>query len=399
MPKSNDPERVTVDPYYREHSEYHERARVHVVNAAGGPRYCLSRYIDVANAFKDPRFGAAPAPLNLRRALRWIGLGSIADVVEFGIVVAVNPPDHTRLRKVMEPFFRGRERRLKQRVDEITKQLLAPVQNQGGFDLIADFAAPLPIRIITELVGFPQSELSQLKQWSNDLAPLVDSDLQRSAFARGITAFLGFRRHVKELIRKRWREPRGDLLSALAHAHYVTGDLSQAEIVGTAAFVLIAGHATTTHLIGTGILSLLNFPQELNRLRSDPSLIGRAVEEMVRFNSPIQRTGRVLLEDIELHGQRIPRGSKVRLLIGAANRDPRRFENPEQFDILRARNNHVGFGGGIHQCIGLQLARIEAGIAISALVQRFPKLSRLTEEIRWVKGTKFRGLTEFVVKT
>jgi cytochrome P450 len=119
---------------------------------------------------------------------------------------------------------------------------------------------------------------------------------------------------------------------------------------------------------------------------------------MVRFNSPILRTGRILLEGIELHGQLIPRGAKVRLMIGAANRDPRRFENPDQFDILRSPNRHVGFGAGIHQCIGLLLARVEASVAIGALMQRFPKLERLSKETRWTKGTKFRGLTEFVVK-
>jgi pimeloyl-[acyl-carrier protein] synthase len=288
--------------------------------------------------------------------------------------------------------------RLKQRVEEIAEQLLEHVHKLGQFDLIADFAAPLPVRIITELIGFPQSDLGQLKQWTDDLAPLIDSDLQRSAFRRRITAFLRFRRRVQELIKERWCEPQRDLLSALARAHYGTGELSQAEIVGTAIFVLTAGHATTTHLIGTGIQSLLNHRRELNRLRTDPSLIGRAIEEMVRFNSPIQRTGRVLLEEIELHGQRIPRGSKVRLMVGVANRDPRRFKNPDQFDILRSRNTHVGFGGGIHQCIGLQLARIEASVAIGALVQRFPRLTRLNDEVQWVKGTKFRGLAKFAVK-
>jgi cytochrome P450 family 107 subfamily K polypeptide 1 len=396
---SDGPDQGPIDPLYREYSEHRERAAVHVVDAAGGPRYCLYRYGDVAAAFKDARFGAAPASLSLRRALRWTGLGSFADVIESGLLVAINPPGHTRLRKIIGPFFRDLENgNLKLRVEEIADRLLERLQKAGQFDLIADFAALLPTRIIAELIGFPQADMARLMQWTERLAPLVDSDLQRSALTRRVAAFLGFRRRVKELIKERWREPRKDLMSALAHAHYVTGELSQAEIVGTAILLLTAGHATTTHLIGTGILSLLNHPRELDRLQADPSLIDRATEEMLRFNSPILRTGRVLLEEIELHGQRIPRGAKVRLMIGAANRDPRRFENPDRFDVLRSRNQHLGFGAGIHQCIGLQLARIETKVAIGALVQRFPKLARVSEEIQWVKGTKFRGLAEFAVR-
>jgi cytochrome P450 len=248
------------------------------------------------------------------------------------------------------------------------------------------------------LIGFPESDVPQLKQWTNALAPLIDSDLQRAEFVQRLKAFSAFRRRVESLVKDRLRNPREDLLSKLAHAHYVTGELSQAEIVGTAMFVLSAGHATTTHLIGTGVLSLLEHPRELERLRDDMSLIDGAVEEMIRFNSPIQRTGRVLLEDIEIRGQRIPHRAKVRLLIGEANRDPRRFENPARFDILRPRNRHVGFGGGIHQCIGLHLARVETRMAIAALVQRFPALARAGDQTRWIQGTKFRGLAELALR-
>ena len=398
MQYSLDLEQDTVDPLYSEYSEFRERAGVHVINAAGGPRYSLYRYEDVASAFKDARFGAAQASPGLRRALRWTGFGSVADIIESGLLIALNPPDHTRLRKIIEPFFRGKNiDSLKLRVEEIVHELFDRIQNAGRFDLIADLAILLPTRVIAELIGFPQADMAQLKQWTSDLAPLIDSDLQRTAFTRKITAFLGFRRRINELIKERWHEPRDDLLSALARAHYATGELSQTEIIGTAIFLLSAGSATTTHLIGTGIMSLLNYPRELNRLRADPSLINKAIEEMVRFNSPILRTGRVLLEGIELHGQPIPRGAKVRLMIGAANRDSRKFENPDRFDILRSPNRHVGFGAGIHQCIGLQLARVEASIAIGALIQRFPKLERVSKETQWIKGTKFRGLAEFVL--
>jgi cytochrome P450 PksS len=380
-----------------EDSAYQQRARIQVIDAAGGPRFRLNQYDDVAAAFKDRRFGAAPASLRLLQALRWTGFGSVADVIESGLVVAINPPDHTRLRKIIDPFFRGLENEgMKLRVQNIADELLARIPKAGYFDLIADFAAPLPTRVITDLIGFPQTDLARLKQWTDALAPLIDSD-QRAEFARPMSAFFRFRRRVKSLMKERLHEPREDLLSKLAHAHYVTRELSEAEIVGTAMFVLSAGHATITHLIGTGVLSLLDHPRELNRLQANPALIDGAVEEMIRFNSPIQRTGRVSLEEIDFHGQRIPRNSKVRLMIGQANRDPRRFENPDRFDIARSRNRHVGFGGGIHQCMGLQLARIEAKIALGTLVERFPRLTRVSEELRWVKGTQFRGLDRLIL--
>lgn len=390
----------TDDPLYRDYCEHRDRAGIHVAtDTVGGPRYCLYRYADVAAAFKDPRFGAATAPLNLLRALRWMGFGALAEVVQSGLLVALNPPDHTRLRQIVEPFFRAREMEwLKPRVEQIVEQICHRVQKSGHFDLVADFAAPLPTRIIAELFGFPPGEQARLRQWADDLTPLMDSDLQRSALVRRVVAFRAFRRHVIDLVEMRRREPRKDLLSALAHAHYVTGNLSQAEVVGAAIFVLTAGHATTTHLIGSAMLTLLRHPREMERLRADPSLVDGATEEAFRFESPIQRTGRVLLEDIELHGRRIPRGAMMRLVIGAANRDPRRFENPDRFDILRSDNRHLGFGGGIHQCIGVPLARLEARMAIGALVRRFPRLERVSREIRWVKGTKFRGLAQLVVK-
>ena len=399
MQDSDDQTSGSVAPLYLQYREFREQAGIHVVAAPGGPRHCLSRYADVAAALKDARFGAAPASPVLLRALRGIGLGGLADVIASGMLVALNPPDHTRLRKVLDPFFHGKAlERLKPRVEEIVEDLFHCVEKTGRFDLIADFAAPLPTYIIAELFGFSKEEAPRLKQWSHDLAPLIDSELQRSSLLRRITAFLAFRRRIKKVLEERWREPRDDLLSALAQAHHGTGELSQAEAVGTVIFVLIAGHATTTHLIGSSMQLLLDHPEELSRLRADPILIDRVLEEALRMESPIQRTGRVLLEEIELHGQRLPRGTKIRLMIGAANRDPRRFENPDQFDLSRPDNRHVGFGGGIHQCIGLHLARLEAKLALGTLVRRFPQLERVGEDLRWVPGTKFRGLAELAVR-
>ena len=377
-----------------------QSARIRIVKGPGGSRFCLDRRDDVAAAFKDKRLGAATAPRHLLHALRWTGLGSVADVGASGLMVALNPPDHTRLRKVVDPVFRGVEgEAMARRIKNLADELAARIPKSGDFDLISDFAAPLPTRIVTELIGFPQTDLAKLKLWTEALAPLIDSELQNASFTRSILAFLGFRRRVMVLIKQRLHEPRGDLLSKLAHAHFVTGDLSEPEVVGTAVFVLTAGHATTTHLIGTGVLTLLQHPEQWERLRDDPTLIDSAVEEMIRFNSPIQHTGRVALEDIDFDGRHIPRNAKIRLMIARANRDPRRFDSPDAFDIARAKNRHVGFGGGIHQCIGLQLARLETRIAILTLIDRFPHLKRASHQLHWVKGKKFRGLKELPLRT
>ena len=393
------PELPFMDLLYEQYAEVRERTPIHLVEAAGGKRYCLYRYADVAAALKDPRFGAAPAPSGVLRALRLVGLGALANAVGTGFLVALNPPDHTRLRRVLEPFFSlSAMEPMQARVHAIADELLDRARGADEFDLIAGLAAPLPVRMIAELFGFPPEDFAPLKQWSDDMAPLVDSDLQRSAPVSRLISFLRFRRRVLQLIELRRREPRADLLSALAQAHFVSGELSKDEVVGVVVFVLTAGHATTTHLIGSCALLLLNHPRELERLREDPSLVDRATEETLRVESPIQRTGRVLREDVELHGQHMPRGAKVRLMIGAANRDPRRFEDPDRFDLLRRDSNrHLAFGMGIHHCIGLHLARLETRAAIGALVRRFPKMALTSRAPRWTTGAKLRGLSELVV--
>jgi len=392
-------EHPSVHPLYSEYAQQRERSGLCITKAAGGPRYCLYRFADVSAALKDARFGAAPAPESLLRALRWTGFGFLSKIIESGLLIALNPPDHTRMRKIIEPFFSGRMMELmKPRVEETIDALLTRVRIAGRFDLIADVAVPLPTQMIAEIFGFPKDDLPLLKRWSDDLAPLIDSDLQRSSWIRRLKAFLGFRSRVKQLVSLRRQVPKPDLLSALAEAQYGSGDLTENEVVGTAIFVLTAGHATTAHLIGSAIYLLLNHRHEFNRLKEDPSLVDRVVEETLRLESPIQRTGRVLREDIELQGQRIPRGAKIRLMLGSANRDPRQFSNPDHFDPSRAEGRHVGFGGGIHQCIGLHLARLEARLVINALLQRFPNLIADPQELRWVSGTKFRGLSRFLVR-
>lgn len=389
-----------MDSFYQQNSELREGEALQVIDATGGPRYCLYRYEDVLAALKDSRFEAAPAPSSFLRILRWIGLGVLANTLESGILISLNPPDHTRMRNVIEPFFRGRAMAAwKPRVEANIEHLLDHISQSGQFDLVSDFAAPLPTRVIAEIFGFPEEDMALLQQCSDNIAPLLDSDLYRSALVRRLTAFLKFRRRVIQLVKERHCEPREDLLSTLAHAYLVTGELSKDEVVGMAVFVFTAGHETTKNLISSCVLILLKHPEILAQVRENPGLIDRVVEETLRLEGPVQRTARVLREEVELHGQRVPCGAKIRLMIGAANRDPRHFDNPDQFDIARSDKQHLGFGGGIHHCIGLRLGRLETSIAIGAIFQRFPGLKLVNEECRWGISTKLRGLSELIVQT
>jgi cytochrome P450 len=394
---SRSPHGADVD--YSEYARLREAAQVQVTEAAAGPRFCLYRYDDVLRALQDRRFGAARAAPLFTRALRLGGFSGLADVVESGVLVNLDPPHHTRLRRVVGRFFRRSSiAGLRARIEAIAHGLIDALPCDDAFDLVEHYAAPLPIMVIAELFGFPEEDLPRLKAWSDDLTPLIDSDLQLASLVRAVRAFDQFRTHVDAAIEARRRDPREDLLSALAHARHVTAELTAAECAGTAAFVLAAGHETTTHVIASGMLTLLEHPQELERLRDHPDRVTGAVEEMLRFESPIQRTGRVLHEEIDIGGRKIPKGAKIRLVIGAANRDPRRFVDPDRFDIGRTDNPHLAFGAGPHHCMGSSLARLELDIALNTLLQRMPRLRRDARPPEWMPGTKVRGLRRLPVK-
>jgi cytochrome P450 len=267
---------------------------------------------------------------------------------------------------------------------------------KGTFDVVREIAYPLPVIIIAEMLGIPSEDREQFKRPPDDMAKnagMSNLDDQRT----GRNAQRELREYLAPILQERRRQPREDLLSALAAAEDEGDKLSLMEVHATIALLLVAGNETTTNLIGNGLLALMQHRDQFERLRAHPEMIGTAAEEMLRYDSPVQGTSRFTLEDTEVNGHPVKAGQQVFLMIGAANRDPKQFPDPEAFDIGREDNRHLSFGNGIHYCLGAPLARIEAPAALNALVQRFPNIRVATNKLAWGDNIVLRGLTELPV--
>jgi hypothetical protein len=310
-----------------------------------------------------------------------------------------DPPQHTRLRKLVSKAFTARAvEDLRPRIAGIVAGLLAEIRRRGKADLVASLAYPLPVIVIAEMLGVPPEERERFKRWSDDVAATLSGPFASAeAIDRGATAVQELASYLREIIAQRRRQPRADLISALIAAEEQGQVLSEDEILSTSMLLLIAGNETTTNLIGNGVLALLRHPDQLQRLRDDPSLIRSAVEELLRYAGPVQGTARVATEDVEIGGRRIAAGQLVFALLAAANRDPAQFANPDHLDIGRQPNPHVAFGDGIHFCLGAPLARAEAQEAISGLLQQFPALA-LDGEPEWGGTFVIRGVRSLPIR-
>jgi cytochrome P450 len=268
-------------------------------------------------------------------------------------------------------------------------------------DVIEEFAYPIPVNVICEMMGVPVRDHERFKGWSLDIARGLDSIWlppdseipRRSAAARHAIGD-----YFRELIAQRRASPRGDLLSALIAAEEAGDKLNEEELLATCTLILIAGHETTVNLIGNGVLALLRNPTELSRLRATPGLITSAVEELLRYDGPVQRTARVASDDVTIGGRTIRKGEMVMPFIGAADRDPAHFPEPDRLDLSRADNRHIAFGWGIHFCLGAPLARVEGQIAIDTLVRRWPGLALVSETVEYRQSLTLRGLKALPVK-
>ncbi|HEY8211012.1 MAG TPA: cytochrome P450 [Myxococcaceae bacterium] len=308
-----------------------------------------------------------------------------------------DPPDHTRLRGLVHKAFTPHlVERLRGRIQQLTDQLLDAAMKKRSMDLVADYALPLPVTIIAEMLGVPDRDRAKFHGWSNKL--ISNTRILDTLLA--IPAVLGFTRYIRKLVEKRRASPGDDLLTALIQAEEAGDRLSQDELVSMVFLILVAGHETTVNLIASGMLALLQHPDQLERLRKDPALIGSAVEELLRFTCPVEMaTMRVAREDLVLGGTKIARGDYVAAVIASANRDERHFTNPDALDLGRDPNRHLGFGMGIHYCLGAPLARLEGAIAIQNAIQRLPdlRLATTAEKLRWRTGFVIRGLKKLPV--
>jgi len=373
-------------PYYR---RMREADPVHWNDSVRA--WFLTRHADVVELLRDDRFSAdrtrserfRPPPPHRRRPGR--------------SMLVLDPPDHTRLRNLVNKAFTPRTvERLRSRVETITAELLDRIDGGDGFDLVRDFAYPLPVIVIAEMLGLPAADRTAFQEWSavlvRGLDPLV-SDQEQEVVLDARDALLDYLRGV---LMQRRREPQEDMLTSLIAAEENGDIFSEGELLAMCNLLLVAGHETTVNLIGNGVLALLENPDQLDRLRRDPDLIGTAVDELLRYTSPVQWTGRVAAAEIELGGRTIQPPQSVIGILGAANRDPAVFPDPDRLDLGRHPNPHVAFGRGIHFCLGAPLAQLEAQVAMPMLLERFPRLRTAGEpELRptWV----LRGLRRLPV--
>jgi cytochrome P450 len=317
------------------------------------PVWILTRWQDCKDVLRDPRFSA-------RKNFLEIVAGPAAQVEELqplvrtyqGMMLFLDPPDHTRLRNLVNKGFTPRRvQHLRPRIEAIVAELVDAAADRGSMDLLADLAVPLPIIVIAELLGH---------------------------LAVALPNFLELVNYLKSVIETRRKAPQDDLISALLAAQDADDSLDDYEVLGTCALILAAGHETTTNLIGNGMVALLRDRAAFERLRREPELLPSAVEELLRYDSPVQVTSRIPLEDVEIHGVRIPKGDEVNTLIGSANRDAAQFPDPDRLVLDRPDNRHLSFGHGAHFCLGAPLARLEAQIAVGELVRRFPAMRLAT---------------------
>jgi cytochrome P450 len=303
------------------------------------------------------------------------------------------PPDHTRLRRLVSQAFTPRRvEALRPVVRRLADGLVEAFVAEGGGDLISRVAEPLPVTVIAELLGIPQADRHLLRPWSAAICGMYELSPSRETAEGAVRASQEFSEYLRTLARQRRRDPQDDLISGLA----AVDGLSEDELIGTCVLLLNAGHEATVNVTGNGWRALLQHPDELRKIRADPGLLGTAVEELMRFDTPLQMFERWVLHDIEVRGTRIPRGSEVALLFGSANHDPAVFDDPERLDVTRRDNPHVSFGAGIHYCLGAPLARIELIASFGALLARAPGLRLLGEPV-YKPGYVIRGLERLEV--
>ena len=306
----------------------------------------------------------------------------------------MDAPDHTRLRALVHRAFTPRLiERLRTRIQALCDELLTAAQRNGGMELIRDYALPLPATIIAELLGIPPQDRHAFHAWSNSMVSVSSS----GDLVRALPHLWQFMRYIRALLKLRRADPRDDLITALVKAEEAGDTLSEDELLAMVVLVLIAGHETTVNLIASGTLALLENPEQLALLRQRPELIKPAIEELLRYTSPVDlATERFAREDLAIGGVTIPRGGQVLAVIGSANRDEREFSQPDTLDITREPNRHLAFGQGAHYCLGAPLARMEGQIAVMTLFSRMPhlRLKSAPESLRWRKGLFIRGLKQ-----
>ncbi|MGW2791659.1 cytochrome P450 [Streptomyces sp. NPDC001251] len=406
-------ERDFVADPYPAYAELRATGRVHHYPPTG--QWLIPHHADVRALLRDRRlgrsyqrrfshaeFGRTPPP-PAHEPFHTLNDGGMLDL---------EPPDHTRIRRLVSQAFNPRTvERLAPTVHRLAARLVDDFRAAGGGDLVAEVAEPLPVAVIAEILGIPDADRPLLRPWSAAICGMYELDPGEETAARAVRASVEFTAYLRELIAERRKSPgRGDLISALIAARDEEGEgggggacagprrLTEQELVSTCVLLLNAGHEATVNTTANGWYALFRNPAQLTALRAEPdALLPTAVEELMRYDTPLQLFERWVLEDIEFAGRTLPRGSEVALLFGSANRDPARFAHPDALDLSRADNPHISFGAGIHYCLGAPLARLELHASFGQLLRKAPGM-RLVAEPEWGPGFVIRGLKELRVE-
>lgn len=353
--------------------------RMRLINA-----WSLTEYEDAQTVLQDHR--------------RFSSGDNKLEYAPYRTMLDMDPPDHTRLRSLVSKAFTPRAvAALGPRVDEIVQELLNDLGGKKQFDLIREFAYPLPVIVIAEMLGIPAEDRDRFNVWSNDIALAVEPVLTNEEIGRVKRASDEIVAYFEEIIAQRRDRPEEDMLSALLAAEEAGDKLTHDELIGTLMLLLVAGNETTRSLIGNGMLALLKNPAQLQRLREGPELLDSAIDELLRYDSPVQFIIRVVMEDTELQGRRLRAGQKMMILVGAANRDPSVFSDPNALDIGRQEKSHISFGRGIHYCLGSPLALLEARAAFTGLLEHFSSI-RLLSEPAYRNQIVLRGVEDLWVE-
>ncbi|WP_327245593.1 cytochrome P450 [Streptomyces sp. NBC_01320] len=364
-------------------------------------QWLVPHYADVSALLRDRRlgrtylhrftheeFGRTPPPAAHEPFTTLNGQG----------ILDLEAPDHTRIRRLVSKAFTPRTvEQLVPTVQRLAAELVDSFVEAGGGDLLAAVAEPLPVAVIAEMLGIPESDRGPLRPWSAAICGMFELNPSEETASAAVRASVDFSAYLRELIAERRKNPGTDLISALIAAHDEGERLSEQEMISTCVLLLNAGHEATVNTTVNGWWTLLRHPEQLAALRADHGLLPTAVEELMRYETPLQMFERWVLDDIEIDGTVIPRGSEVALLFGSANRDPARFADPDTLDLSRQENPHITFGAGIHFCLGAPLARVELAASFGELLRRAPRM-RLVSEPEWNPGYVIRGLKELRVE-
>jgi cytochrome P450 len=384
----------------------------------GGPIWFVTRYAEAMALLKDDeRFVNDPSnalteeeyALLFQQATEHLTdeqqqMAAQTDEILRRHLLGVDPPDHSRLRRLVAiPFTPKYIEGLRPRVQAIADTLLDAVQTRADetrrreMELIGDFAYPLPLTVISEMLGIPLADRDNFREWSQAAVSFTPDDRANPEVTAKLIEFIAY---LRRLVAEKRSNPGDDLLSGLVLAEAEGDKLSENELLSMIFLLIVAGHETTVNLIGNGMLALFEHPEQRARLQEDPNLLKTAIEEMLRYYGPVEMSlTRWVRQDTELGGQRLRRGEQIMALLASANHDGEQFPNPEVFDISREPNRHAAFGTGIHSCLGATLARLEGQIAFATLLSRLPDLALAIprDEIRWRDATFLRGLTQLPV--